>query len=117
MIFALLSTISLILGLVWWVFLIMIIMSWLISFKVINTRRRGAPPHDFPPAADLHLVPRPLVVVFSHHHHRELPDRLHLHQPPHPVRRPRLAHPHPDHGADPAPDPPRRPADRRPRPQ
>ncbi len=38
MIFALLQTISLILSLVWWVFLIMIIMSWLISFNVINTR-------------------------------------------------------------------------------
>ena len=38
MIFALLQTISLILNLVWWVFLIMIIMSWLISFNVINTR-------------------------------------------------------------------------------
>ena len=41
MIFALLSTISLILGLVWWVFLIMIIMSWLISFNVINTRNQA----------------------------------------------------------------------------
>jgi len=40
MIFALLSTISLILGIVWWVFLIMIIMSWLISFNVINTRNQ-----------------------------------------------------------------------------
>ena len=38
MTFALLQTISLILTLVWWVFLIMIIMSWLISFNVINTR-------------------------------------------------------------------------------
>jgi YggT family protein len=38
MIYALLSTLSLILSLVWWVFLIMIIMSWLISFNVINTR-------------------------------------------------------------------------------
>lgn len=35
---ALLATISMILTLVWWVFLIMIIMSWLISFNVINTR-------------------------------------------------------------------------------
>lgn len=35
---ALLQTISMILTLVWWVFLIMIIMSWLISFNVINTR-------------------------------------------------------------------------------
>lgn len=40
MIFALLQTISLILNLVWWVFLIMIIMSWLISFNVINTRNQ-----------------------------------------------------------------------------
>lgn len=40
MIFALLRTISLILNLVWWVFLIMIIMSWLISFNVINTRNQ-----------------------------------------------------------------------------
>src|SRR5690348_9731538 len=40
MIFALLSTLSLILNLVWWVFLIMIIMSWLISFNVINTRNQ-----------------------------------------------------------------------------
>jgi len=38
MTFALLQTISLILTIVWWVFLIMIIMSWLISFNVINTR-------------------------------------------------------------------------------
>ena len=38
MIYALLQTISLILNLIWWVFLIMIIMSWLISFNVINTR-------------------------------------------------------------------------------
>ena len=37
MIYALLSTLNLILSLVWWVFLIMIIMSWLISFNVINT--------------------------------------------------------------------------------
>ena len=37
---ALLSTISMILTLVWWVFLIMIIMSWLISFNVINTRNQ-----------------------------------------------------------------------------
>ena len=40
MIYALLSTLSLILNLVWWVFLIMIIMSWLISFNVINTRNK-----------------------------------------------------------------------------
>src|SRR5690348_18133488 len=40
MIFALLQTISLILSLVWWVFLIMIVMSWLISFNVINTRNQ-----------------------------------------------------------------------------
>ncbi len=37
---ALLQTISMILNLVWWVFLIMIIMSWLISFNVINTRNQ-----------------------------------------------------------------------------
>ncbi|RYE09308.1 MAG: YggT family protein [Hyphomicrobiales bacterium] len=37
---ALLQTISMILTLVWWVFLIMIIMSWLISFNVINTRNQ-----------------------------------------------------------------------------
>ena len=40
MIYALLSTVSLILSLVWWVFLVMIIMSWLISFNVINTRNQ-----------------------------------------------------------------------------
>ncbi len=40
MIYALLQTISLILNLVWWVFLIMIVMSWLISFNVINTRNQ-----------------------------------------------------------------------------
>jgi|SRR5664279_586061 YggT family protein len=40
MIFALLQTISVILNLIWWVFLIMIIMSWLISFNVINTRNQ-----------------------------------------------------------------------------
>ena len=40
MIYALLSTISLVLSLVWWVFLVMIIMSWLISFNVINTRNQ-----------------------------------------------------------------------------
>ncbi|WDR04412.1 YggT family protein [Devosia rhodophyticola] len=37
---ALLQTLSMILNLVWWVFLIMIILSWLISFNVINTRNR-----------------------------------------------------------------------------
>ena len=37
---ALLQTISMILTLVWWVFLIMIIMSWLIGFNVINTRNQ-----------------------------------------------------------------------------
>src|SRR3977135_2832312 len=41
MIFALLQTLSLILNLVWWVFLIMIIFSWLISFNVINTRNQA----------------------------------------------------------------------------
>lgn len=40
MTFALLQTISMILTLVWWVFLIMIIMSWLIGFNVINTRNQ-----------------------------------------------------------------------------
>ena len=40
MIYALVSTLNLILSLVWWVFLIMIIMSWLISFNVINTRNQ-----------------------------------------------------------------------------
>jgi YggT family protein len=38
MISALLATLSYVLQIVWWVFLIMIIMSWLISFNVINTR-------------------------------------------------------------------------------
>ncbi len=38
--YALLATLSMILTLVWWVFLIMIIMSWLISFNVINTRNQ-----------------------------------------------------------------------------
>ncbi len=37
---ALLQTISMVLTLIWWVFLIMIIMSWLISFNVINTRNQ-----------------------------------------------------------------------------
>jgi YggT family protein len=37
---ALLQTLSMILTLVWWIFLIMIIMSWLISFNVINTRNQ-----------------------------------------------------------------------------
>lgn len=37
---ALLQTISMLLNLVWWVFLIMIIFSWLISFNVINTRNQ-----------------------------------------------------------------------------
>jgi len=37
---ALLQTLSMVLTLVWWVFLIMIIMSWLISFNVINTRNQ-----------------------------------------------------------------------------
>jgi YggT family protein len=40
MIYAVLQTLSLILNLVWWVFLVMIIMSWLISFNVINTRNQ-----------------------------------------------------------------------------
>ena len=38
MTFALLQTLSMVLTIVWWIFLIMIIMSWLISFNVINTR-------------------------------------------------------------------------------
>ncbi|WP_299643108.1 YggT family protein [Devosia sp.] len=38
--YALLQTLNLILNLIWWVFLIMIIMSWLISFNVINTRNQ-----------------------------------------------------------------------------
>ncbi len=37
---ALLQTLSMLLSLVWWVFLIMLIMSWLISFTVINTRNQ-----------------------------------------------------------------------------
>jgi len=37
---ALLLTISMILTIIWWIFLIMIIMSWLISFNVINTRNQ-----------------------------------------------------------------------------
>ena len=40
MFFALLQTLSLILSIVWWIFLIMIIMSWLINFNVINTRNQ-----------------------------------------------------------------------------
>lgn len=40
MVFAILQTLSFILNIVWWIFLIMIIMSWLISFNVINTRKR-----------------------------------------------------------------------------
>lgn len=35
---AILQTLSIILSMVWWVLLIMIIMSWLITFSVINTR-------------------------------------------------------------------------------
>jgi YggT family protein len=37
---ALLQTLAMLLNLVWWVFLIMIIFSWLISFNVINTRNQ-----------------------------------------------------------------------------
>jgi len=40
MVFAILQTLNFILGIVWWIFLIMIIMSWLISFNVINTRNQ-----------------------------------------------------------------------------
>jgi YggT family protein len=39
MLYALLQTLSMVLTLVWWVFLIMIVMSWLISFNVVNTRQ------------------------------------------------------------------------------
>lgn len=38
--YAVLATISMVLNIVWWIFLIMIIMSWLISFNVINTRNQ-----------------------------------------------------------------------------
>lgn len=38
--YALLATLSMVLSIVWWIFLIMIIMSWLISFNVINTRNQ-----------------------------------------------------------------------------
>lgn len=40
MVYAILQTLSLILSIVWWVFLIMIIMSWLINFNIINTGNR-----------------------------------------------------------------------------
>ena len=40
MVFAILQTLNFILGIVWWIFLIMIVMSWLISFNVINTRNQ-----------------------------------------------------------------------------
>ncbi len=40
MIYAILQTLSFILNIVWWIFLIMVIMSWLISFNVINTRNQ-----------------------------------------------------------------------------
>src|SRR5688500_8952497 len=40
MIFAILQTLSFILNIVWWIFLIMIILSWLISFNVLNTRNQ-----------------------------------------------------------------------------
>ena len=40
MIYAILQTLSFILNIVWWVFLIMVIMSWLISFNIINTRNQ-----------------------------------------------------------------------------
>lgn len=38
--YALLTVLNTALSLVWWVFLIMIIMSWLIGFNVINTRNQ-----------------------------------------------------------------------------
>ena len=40
MTYAILQTLSFILSIVWWIFLIMIIFSWLISFNVINTRNQ-----------------------------------------------------------------------------
>lgn len=40
MFYAILQTISMLLSIVWWIFLIMIIMSWLINFNVINTRNQ-----------------------------------------------------------------------------
>jgi YggT family protein len=40
MIYAILQTLSFILNIVWWIFLIMIIMSWLINFNIINTRNQ-----------------------------------------------------------------------------
>lgn len=40
MTFAILQTLSFILNIIWWIFLIMIIMSWLISFNIINTRNQ-----------------------------------------------------------------------------
>ena len=40
MTYAILTTLSFILNIVWWIFLIMIIMSWLISFSVVNTRNQ-----------------------------------------------------------------------------
>jgi YggT family protein len=40
MTYAILQTLSFILGIVWWIFLIMIIFSWLISFNIINTRNQ-----------------------------------------------------------------------------
>ena len=40
MTFAILQTLAYILEIVQWVFIIMIIMSWLISFNVINTRNQ-----------------------------------------------------------------------------
>ena len=40
MVFAILQVLNFILSIVWWIFLVMIIMSWLISFNVINTRNQ-----------------------------------------------------------------------------
>ena len=40
MTYAILQTLSFILSIVWWIFLITIIFSWLISFNVINTRNQ-----------------------------------------------------------------------------
>jgi YggT family protein len=40
MTFAILQTLAFILDIVQWIFIVMIIMSWLISFNVINTRNQ-----------------------------------------------------------------------------
>lgn len=70
MVFALLQTLSMILTLVWWVFLIMIIMSWLISFNVINTR------NQFVASAwrILNQITEPILRPIRHVLHRILPN-------------------------------------------